>query len=127
LLQAALADFLASGGYDHHLRRLRRTFADNIGQMLRAVAVAFPENTRVSRPAGGFVLWLELPAHIRTRDLFDKAVASGICFAPGDVFSASDRYGNCLRLSCGHKWDRRLERAVARLGEIVTEAMRAGA
>jgi DNA-binding transcriptional MocR family regulator len=127
LPQAALADFLASGGYDHHLRRLRRTFADNIGQMLRGVAVSFPENTRVSRPSGGFVLWLELPAHINTRDLFDKAVASGICFAPGDVFSASDRYGNCLRLSCGHKWDKRLERAVARLGEIATESVRATA
>ena len=61
LPQIAFADFLASGGYDHHLRRIRRVFADNVGRMLRAVEDAFPARTRVSRPAGGFVLWLELP------------------------------------------------------------------
>jgi DNA-binding transcriptional MocR family regulator len=48
-----------------------------------------------------------------------------ICFAPGDVFSTSGRYANCLRLSCGHRWDRRIEDSVKVLGEMVTAA-RAG-
>src|SRR5260370_15900908 len=61
LPQAALADFLSSGGYDSHLRRIRRTFEDNIDQMLRTIDKSFPGGTKVTRPAGGFVLWLELP------------------------------------------------------------------
>src|SRR5690349_22122807 len=44
------------------------------------------------------VLWLELPKPLRSRELFDAALAKGICFAPGDVFSAGGRYANCLRL-----------------------------
>jgi len=124
LPQAAFAEFLASGSYDSHLRRIRRIFAGNIAQMTRAIDAHFPAGTRVSRPAGGFVLWLELPQRLNTRALFQSALEDGICFAPGEVFSASGRYANCLRLSCGHTWDNRIERGVARLGALVTEALR---
>jgi DNA-binding transcriptional MocR family regulator len=123
LPQAAFAGFLSSGGYDHHLRRMRRAFADNVDQMIRAIGRSFPEQVRVSRPAGGFVLWLELPRQIDSRQLLDAALGKGICFAPGDVFSASGRYANCLRLSCGHGWNPRIENGVKTLGRIVTAAL----
>jgi DNA-binding transcriptional MocR family regulator len=119
LPQAALAEFLGSGAYDQHLRRIRRIFAGNIERMTRAIDKYFPPGTRVSRPAGGFVLWLEFPAAVITRELFRKALDEGVCFAPGEVFSASGRFSNCLRISCGHSWDARIERGVARLGALV--------
>ncbi len=118
LPQAALADFLSSGGYDSHLRRIRRIFGENAGRMSRAIERHFPAGTRVSRPAGGFVLWLELPQPFRSRDMFAAALECGICFAPGDVFSASDRFANCLRLSCGYPWDDRIEYGLQTLGEM---------
>jgi DNA-binding transcriptional MocR family regulator len=123
LPQAALADFLSSGGYDSHLRRIRRTFEDNVDQMIRTIDGAFPKGVRVTRPAGGFVLWLQLPKHISSRELLDAALKKSICFAPGDVFSASSRYANCLRLSCGHRWDPWIENSVKVLGEMVTAAL----
>src|SRR5262249_40133431 len=118
LPQLALAEFLASGGYESHLRHIRRTFAGNIDQMLRTIERSFPADTRVSRPAGGFVLWVELPTPLKTRELFEAALDQGICFAPGDVFSASNRYANCLRLSCGHTWQPRIENGLKTLGEL---------
>jgi len=127
LPQIAFADFLGSGGYDNHLRRLRRVFEDTIEQMLRAIAGSFPAGTRVTRPAGGFVLWLELPKSVDCRRLFERALDNGICFAPGHVFSAHGRFRNCLRLSCGHGWDARIERGVCRLGELATAAADAAA
>jgi DNA-binding transcriptional MocR family regulator len=118
LTQAALADLLSCGGYDSHLRRVRRVFAENIDRMTRAIEQSFPAGTRVSRPAGGFVLWVELPQPADTRVLFEAAVKRGICFAPGDVFSASGRYRHCLRLSCGYGWDRRIEAGLETLGAL---------
>jgi DNA-binding transcriptional MocR family regulator len=122
LPQAALSEFLASGGYDAHLRRLRRAFEDTLGRMTRAVEAAFPAGTRVTRPAGGFVLWLELPEVISTRALFHQALERGVCFAPGDVFSATGRYDHCLRLSAGAGWDARIEAGVTLLGRMATAA-----
>ncbi len=126
LPQAALAEFLATGGYDNHLRRLRRVFPDHIDRMVRTIDRSFPRSTRVSRPAGGFVLWLELPEGFDSRRLFRRALEEGICFAPGDAFSASGRYGNCLRLSCGHDWTPRIEAAVETLGALVKEQLGEG-
>jgi DNA-binding transcriptional MocR family regulator len=123
LPQVAIADLLASGGYDSHLRRMRRVFADNIDNMIRMVDRSFPRDTRVTRPAGGFVLWLELPEGVASRTLFSAAIDAGICFAPGDVFSASGRYANCLRLSAGHRWSPWIEDGLRTLGGIVGGAM----
>jgi DNA-binding transcriptional MocR family regulator len=118
LPQVALADFLAGGAYDAHLRRMRRSFDQNLAHLTRAVEASFPADTKVSRPAGGFVLWLELPKGFDSRALFDEALEQGLCFAPGDVFSASRRYRHCLRLSAGYAWNERLERGVRRLGQM---------
>jgi DNA-binding transcriptional MocR family regulator len=122
LLQVALAEFLSSGGYDNHLRRIRRVFEDTIRQMSHVVERSFPEGTKVSRPAGNFVLWLELPKSVQTGALFDEALENGICFVPGDVFSASGRYGHCLRLSCGHGWNDQIEKGVTKLGKLACAA-----
>ncbi len=118
LPQVALAQFLASGAYDAHLRGLRRLFQDNLAHMARVVEASFPPETKMSRPTGGFVLWLELPRRFDSRRLFDEALEEGICFAPGDVFSASRRFRNCLRLSAGHAWDATVEDCVRRLGAL---------
>ncbi|CAB3773620.1 PLP-dependent aminotransferase family protein [Paraburkholderia humisilvae] len=118
LPQIALADFLESGAYDTHLRRIRRIFEQNLARMTRTIEASFPADTKVSRPAGGFMLWLELPRGFDSRQLFEKALEQGICFAPGDVFSASRRFRNCLRLSAGHVWNERIEDGVRRLGRL---------
>ena len=118
LPQAALADFLSSGGYDSHLRRIRRIFAENVDRMTRVIGNGFPAGTRVSRPAGGFVVWVELPGAIDSQLLFDEALQQGVCFAPGNVFSARRRYRQCLRLSCGHAWDQRIEEGLKTVGDL---------
>jgi DNA-binding transcriptional MocR family regulator len=123
LVQCAFAEYLASGGYDRHLRRMRGVFRDNIERMSQAISRSFPPGTRVSRPSGGYVLWVELPRRIDTRELFDLALERGICFAPGDVFSATRRYGHCLRLSCGARWSARIERALETLGRMARDAL----
>jgi len=48
-VQRAASEFLGSGGYDQHLRHIRRIFAGNIERMTRAIDGYFPSGTRVSR------------------------------------------------------------------------------
>jgi DNA-binding transcriptional MocR family regulator len=126
LPQAALADFLSSGGYDSHLRRIRRVFADSITRMTRAIEVSFPPETRVTRPEGGFVLWLELPAPCDGRVLFERALEKGVTIAPGDLFSASGSHRHCIRLSCGTPWSARIEAGIATLGVLAREMLAEG-
>ncbi|WP_316159855.1 PLP-dependent aminotransferase family protein [Bradyrhizobium sp. SZCCHNRI20481] len=123
LPQKAMADFLGSGGYDAHLRRIRKVFAANMDRMRRTVDRSFPKETRMTDPRGGFVLWLELPSDFNSDALYDHAIRERICFVPGSLFTATSDYRNCLRLSCSHDWDARIERSVERLGELAHEPL----
>jgi DNA-binding transcriptional MocR family regulator len=53
--------------------------------------------------------------------LYERAFDAGIGVAPGSMFTASDRYRNCIRLNCGLAWSERTEWAVRRLGELACE------
>jgi DNA-binding transcriptional MocR family regulator len=64
------------------------------------------------------VLWVELPKEIDTAALWQRAIAENIAFVPGDLFSPSRLYRNCLRLNCGNPWTETTEAAIRRLGEL---------
>ncbi|GAB3388728.1 aminotransferase-like domain-containing protein [Lysobacter fragariae] len=117
--QIALAKYLESGGFDRHLRRLRRTLAGQQEQYIAAIARTFPKGTRVTRPAGGYFLWLELADGTNALQLHREALKLGISIAPGPIFSASRGFGHCLRLNCGHPLDARVEAALSTLGRLV--------
>ena len=74
LLQIAIADFLENGAYDRHLRKLRAAFAIQTERMIAAVGRHFPAGTKVTRPTGGFVLWVELPRGANSLDLLERAL-----------------------------------------------------
>lgn len=101
-LQYAVAEFLSNGGYDHHLRSVRRIYSQRMGAMAQAVGRYFPAGTLVSRPQGGFVLWVECPPEIDSMRLASLALEAGISIAPGPIFTAQDRYRNCLRLNAAY-------------------------
>jgi DNA-binding transcriptional MocR family regulator len=118
-VQAALAAYLEAGGYDRHLRHLRHALLVQQGEMMRAVAKHFPAGTRATRPAGGYFVWIELPAQVDALAIHRHALSHGISVAPGPIFSSHARFTNCLRLNYGHLWDARAEAAIATLGRLV--------
>jgi DNA-binding transcriptional MocR family regulator len=117
--QAALADYLAKGGYDKHLRQLRHALSMQQEAMLLAIERHFPPGTRATRPDGGYFIWVELPGNADTIAIHRQALSLGISVAPGPMFSAQRRFANCLRLNYGHPWDARAEAAMATLGRLV--------
>ena len=121
--QGAIAEFLEQGGYDRHLRRLRDTLQTLQARMATAVAHAFPAGTRMTRPQGGFFLWLELPQGIDALALHRQALARGISVAPGPIFSASGQFASALRLNCSHPWNEAQAEAVRTLGELALAAL----
>ena len=120
LTQRVLAELLESRGFDAHLRTLRRRLGEQVARTRDAIARHFPYETRITDPMGGFVLWVALPEDVDAMLLHPSAIAAGITFVPGEMFSASGRYKNYMRLACGLPWNERIDDAVKRLGKLVT-------
>lgn len=123
LMQQTLADFLKARAYPRHLQALRSACADQVARFSEAVERHFPEGTRLSRPQGGFVLWVELPRGADSLALYERALAQGISFVPGPLFSATGRYRSALRLNCGRAWTPKVQGAVQTLGRLAAEAV----
>ena len=83
LPQLAMAEFLESGAFDAHLKRLRAALARSVDVARQEVVRLFPAGTRVNRPEGGFVLWIQLPDGYDGTDVQRRAAAAGIHILPG--------------------------------------------
>ena len=117
--QLAIAAYLKSGGYERHLRNLRQAFASQLAPIAEAIGRNFPAGTRVTRPRGGYFLWVELPKSVDALRLHRGALEEGISVAPGPMFSAKREYSNCLRINYGHPWTARMKDAIAVLGGLI--------
>ncbi|TFH88759.1 PLP-dependent aminotransferase family protein [Billgrantia azerbaijanica] len=117
--QAAIADYLQHGGYDRHLRKLRHALEAQQAAMLASADRHFPAGTRLTRPGGGYFLWAEFPERVDSLRLFRMALDQGVSLAPGPIFSATQGFRHCVRLSYGHPWTARSERAMETLGQLL--------
>jgi DNA-binding transcriptional MocR family regulator len=117
--QVAMAAFVESGGFDRHLRRVRRSYAEQMQQMIDAVDRSFPEGTRHTDPRGGHVLWVQVPG-LDSLELYERAAARGIHIAPGPLFSASGGFRDHLRLNTGFPWTDQIDAQVAELGRLIS-------
>lgn len=116
--QMAIAEFLQSGGYDRYLRKLRRLLMAQMQQTSEAIGRYFPPGTKVTRPQGGYVLWVELPPSVDALELHRRALGQKISIAPGPIFSPKQKFRNFMRLSCGSPWSERIDRALQKVGEL---------
>ena len=124
LPQVAIAQFLERDGYDLHLRRLRKSYAQQANLMRAYVHRFFPRGTKTSSPAGGYVLWVELPEKVDALRLYQQALSRGITLGPGYMFSVSNRFSNFIRLNYSTAWTPEVERAVIEIGNIAEHSIR---
>ena len=123
LPQVAIAEFLQSGSYDRHLRRLRKDLAIQVQQMFHAIGEFFPEGTKVTRPTGGMILWVELPKSVDALKLYQQAIQHNISIVPGHLYSMTTQYRHCIRINCGYPWSSKIEQALAILGQLAKQQL----
>lgn len=122
LMEDALALYLKSGNYERHLRKLRRDYQTLIAQYTQSILSLFPSGTRVSRPEGGFILWVQLPKNVDSRVLQARALEKNISIAPGSIFSLSHNdYASFMRINCAIPWSSQAQKALGVLAKLVKD------
>ncbi len=121
LAQAAVAGFLANGRYELHLRHLRKALYTQSLRYAQAVCQYLPDDIRMTRPQGGFTLWIEMDKKINAYRLHKRALKQNVGIAPGQIFSSQGRFENCFRLSYGDPWNERIEDGIRIIGKLMKE------
>ncbi|WP_272683670.1 aminotransferase-like domain-containing protein [Providencia sp. PROV141] len=117
-MQQVMANFLKEGHYFLHLRRMRQHYSELQCQYKELVETHFPVNTRISRPQGGFSLWVEhLPAD--NRKLLDILHRNKVTVLTGEHFSTGGCFPNHLRINYALPLIARRRNAIKILGEAL--------
>ena len=124
LTQHVLAEYLESGAYERHLRSLRRSYEKQVESMRAAVGRYFPGGHPDCPTAG----WFRALAGIAGGYSIHRACTSrrspeNLAYVPGELFSASGMYRNCLRLNCGNPHTPEIDDAVRRPGTLDGKAL----
>ena len=123
--QLAIAEYLKHDGYDHHLRKMRKAFAQQASIMSAAVNRFFPAGTKTSHPGGGYVLWVELAPEVDSMVLYQLALEQRITVGPGYMFSVRKQaYQNYIRLNYSYPWSREIEQALVTVARLIPAASR---
>jgi DNA-binding transcriptional MocR family regulator len=90
---------------------------------MQGIVEHMTDDTKVSRPQGGVVLWVELNKKIDSFRLRTEAMKHQISIMPGKIFSASCNYNNCIRISFGRPWDDHAEHGLQVLGRLIRKML----
>ena len=116
VLQAALNLFLVRGDYERHLVRMRSRLKNRLALAHRTILNRFPVGTRVERPAGGYVLWAELPPGVSGRALAAAARENGVLVSAGADFQPDQADVSAIRISVARGSASDLEKALEIVG-----------
>jgi GntR family transcriptional regulator/MocR family aminotransferase len=119
LLQGALYEFCRRGHLDRHLKRVVREYRRRRDVMIASMERHFPGEVRWTRPQGGLVIWVTLPAGVDADEAATEAEAQGVLVGRGDLFSVSGGSRNNLRLVFGQASPEAIRKGIRVLGTIL--------
>jgi DNA-binding transcriptional MocR family regulator len=121
LPQLAIADFIKSGLYNKHTRRVRLLYKQGRDHLITCIERYFPEDTRISFPQGGYILWVELNKQYDTIKLASQCKEGGVNIAAGPLFSASGKYRSCMRLNFSEQTEIDREHGIRQLAFYINQ------
>jgi len=117
---AVVADFCRSGEWEAHVQWLRGQYRRRRDFALAALQTSMPAAVEWTRPAGGYFIWLRLPAAVHVDDLEASAQRQGLYFASGKGFYADPADGaHHLRLSFSFVPMPDLQAGIEILGDLI--------
>jgi GntR family transcriptional regulator / MocR family aminotransferase len=98
LLQTAIASWMQEGGFERHLRRVRRTYAERLESMEKNLQRHRAAGREISwkSPGGGMALWLNV--HRNSTLLAERAMRAGALVNPERSYRCDGKDGEHLRL-----------------------------
>jgi DNA-binding transcriptional MocR family regulator len=120
--EVAFRRYFETGRLESHLEFLRQLNRDRRELALRAIGDGFPASAKVSRPAGGFLLWVELPPGTDMGRVYRDALNEKVAFCPGTAFYTSqEQEVAAMRLNCSRPSEDELVRGLEILGRLLRQ------
>jgi 2-aminoadipate transaminase len=119
--QYVLYEFVSAGYLEPQIERIIADYRVKRNLMLKMMEEHFPGEAKWTRPEGGMFVWVELPAHVSTRELLNKAIEKNVAFVYGQPFYPYGEGENTMRLNFSTPTPDQIKEGMERLGTVIKE------
>lgn len=116
--------YLRTGLVEKQISKIKKMYKRKRDLMLKALKKHFPKGAEWTEPHGGMFLWVTLPAHINTKEMFQDAIKQKVAYVHGAAFCADDSSHNAMRLNFSNPEDNKIEEGIKRLAKIIKNRMK---
>ena len=113
--------YLSGERWRQTLHGLVGTYRSRRDVMLEALSEHFPTDATWTLPAGGFYVWVTLPAYFDSANLLAAAVERKVAYVPGTAFYPDGRGRDRMRLAFCYPTEERIREGVRRLGDLLSD------
>ncbi len=121
--QRVVFELLENQDIDEHIRKIKMAYKSQRDAMIQSIQKYFPPRVKYTKPEGGMFLWVTLPDHLSSLELFDRAIEKKVAFVPGTPFYVNGGGANTLRLNFSNSDVAKIGRGMKILGAVIGEMM----
>jgi 2-aminoadipate transaminase len=123
ITQKIAARYIKKGLFDKNLKNTIKQYHSKRDNMVKAFREHMPEGVTWTEPEGGLFLFLHLPEHMDSEELFHKAIKKNVAFVMGNVFHCDGSGKNTMRINFSFMPEDKTREGVKRLAQAIKENM----
>ena len=121
--QLILAEYIKKGKMRETINNAIECYKPKRAAMLNTLEKYMPKEVKWSKPSGGMFLWLVLPPHLDTKEIFMKAIEHNVAYVTGRPFHCDNSGGNTLRLNYSFPSIEQIEIGIKQLADAIKEVL----
>ncbi len=122
-VQKIAAKYIEKGYFSKNLKKTIQNYKEKKDVMIKAFEKYMPEQVKWTNPEGGLFLFITLPEHLDSGDLFIKAIEKKVAFVKGSVFHCDGSGKNTMRINFSFVSKEKNLEGVKRLAQVIREAL----
>lgn len=123
--QSLANEFLKSGKYHTHVKKIIDIYAKKRDAMLAALKKYMPQGVKWTEPEGGLFLWVTVPEYIDcTKTLFPIAIEKNVAYVIGSAFFPDNSGHNTMRLNFSFASFEEIDEGIKRLAEAIKSCIK---
>jgi 2-aminoadipate transaminase len=123
-VQKIIARYMEKGLLDKNLKKTIDLYRTRRTHMINCFRKYMPAGVTWTEPEGGLFLFVTLPSHLDTDEIFKKAIAKNVAFVAGSSFFCNNSGHNTMRINFSFSNEEEIETGVKRLSQVICDELK---
>jgi 2-aminoadipate transaminase len=122
-VQKIIARYMEKGLLEKNLKKTIDLYRERRTHMITCFRKYMPEGVTWTEPHGGLFLFVTLPDHLDTDEIFKKAIVKNVAFVAGSSFYCNNSGHNTMRINFSFSNKDEIEEGVRRLSQVIRDEL----